>query len=138
MQLQNHFEQNPEYYNLCLSFLPACWFLIYSPTTSISDTNWIISASFWLIRQLQPQPMELFRVAENVPQAAQQYHCQPVSAWSALWDWGNRAALQRAKATLPSDSWHSHWPHGTNIEFTVLILKSSFKLLKPYVDGTLK
>lgn len=92
-----HFQEKPEYYNLCLSLLPACWFLIYSPAPSIRH-QWN-NICWWLTRQLQPQPKELYRGAEHVLPCRLQ--SGSTSAHSATWDRGSPAALQMARALLP-------------------------------------
>lgn len=55
----------------------------------LSDTSGIIFASWCLIRQLQPEPTELYREAENVPLCRLQSSVPPASAPSATWDPGS-------------------------------------------------
>lgn len=79
-----HFQEKPEYYSLSLSLLPACWFLICRPTPSIWCQR---NICWWLSRQLQPQPKELYRGAERVPLCRLQ--SGSTSAHSAAWDRGS-------------------------------------------------
>lgn len=55
----------------------------------LSDTSGIIFASWCLIRQLQPEPTELYREAGNVPLCRLQSTVPPASAPSATWDPGS-------------------------------------------------
>lgn len=121
-----HFQRKPKYYNLSLSLLPACWLLFYNPTPSIQHQRNNICF-------LMPDQAATSR-AHGVVQRGRE-----------------RAAVQAAEQCATSQCPFNHLgprqlltvsnhsgPGGANVEFPFLILKSSLKLLKLSIDGSLK